>query len=102
MAAVHGEDWGACTIEGIVVRVLRVLNKRRPEEYQFHVFSVDEDEDGIYVTLKGQAAFDSEDLDAIARALEPCGTRVTYFGVDVDEGELVLSLNMERPRQREV
>jgi beta-xylosidase len=99
VAAVRGEEWGACTTEGIVERLLRALNKRRPEEYQFYVFSVDEDEDAVYVTLRGRAGFDSEDLSEIARALEPCGSRVTYFEADVDGGELVLSLNMERPRR---
>ena len=97
----RGEEWGACTTEGIVERLLHTLNKRRPEEYQFYVDLVDEDEDEIYVTLRGRAAFDSEDLSEIARVLEPCGSRVTYFEADVDEdeGELVLSLNMERPRR---
>lgn len=99
MAAVRGEEWGACTTEGIVERLLHALNKRRPEEYQFYVFFVDEDEDKVYVAFKGQATFDSEDLSEIARVLEPCGSRVTYFEVDVDEGELVLTLNMERPRR---
>jgi hypothetical protein len=90
----------ACTTEGVVEELLRALNKRRPEEYRFHVFSVDEDEDGVYVTLKGPSGLDSEDLSEAARVLEPCGARVTYFEVDVDEGELVVTLSVERPRQR--
>jgi hypothetical protein len=75
-----------------VEEILRALNARRSEEFHFSLDYIDESEGVLEVGLKGQGTFCMNDLYAITSVCEKNGFVLDDFLVDMDEGELVISL----------
>jgi hypothetical protein len=80
----------------IVEEILRALNEVRGEGFQYRVDYADEDGEVLNVGLRGRGSFCMNDLLAITSICEKNGFVLDDFHIDVDEGELVMSLVIVR------
>jgi hypothetical protein len=82
----------------IVEEILRALNEVRGEDFQYRVDYADEDGEVLNVGLRGRGSFCMNDLLTITSICEKNGFVLDDFFIDVDEGELAVSLVIV-PRQ---